>query len=179
MISRFRQNFPFLYPQTKQINIDLSAHGAREVINKHKLAFIEFYRKAIKHNNNSTFSPVFPQGNIGERPKERQFLRRGVEKDRLFVHSSQQREERTKKRRRSYRAFWLVATVAVGELRNSLRSNSPRPFPSVSLASSPPDKGGIGDCYCRCFLTPPSFGHLPYILRCKTQGRSFKISPIK
>ena len=51
---------------------------------------------------------------MGERPKERQFLRRGVEKDRLFVHSSQQREERTKKRRRSYRAFWLVATVAVG-----------------------------------------------------------------
>ena len=37
-------------------------------------------------------------------------------------------------------------------LRNSLRSNSPRPFPSVSLASSPPDKGGIGDCYCRCFF---------------------------
>ena len=78
MISRFRQNFPFLYPQTKQINIDLFAHGAREVINKHNLALIEFYRKAIKHNNNSTFSPVFPQGNIGERPKERQFLRRGV-----------------------------------------------------------------------------------------------------
>ena len=78
MISRFRQNFPFLYPQTKQINIDLSAHDARDVINKHNLAFIEFYRKAIKHNNNSTFSPVFPQGNIGERPKERQFLRRGV-----------------------------------------------------------------------------------------------------
>ncbi len=23
----------------------------------------------------------------------------------------------------------------------------------------------------RVFLTPPSFGHLPYILRCKTQGR--------
>ena len=39
-------------------------------------------------------------------------------------------------------------------LRNSLRSNSPRPFPSVSLASSPPDKGGIGDCYCRCFFNP-------------------------
>ena len=89
-----------------------------------------------------------------------------------------------------------------GGLRNSLRSNSPRPFPSVSLASSPPDKGGIGDC-CFClysnplalwalplygfatqgesvipclllslfFLTPPSFGHLPYILLRKTQRR--------
>ena len=32
----------------------------------------------------------------------------------LFVHSSQQREERTKKRRRGYRAFGFVATVAVG-----------------------------------------------------------------
>ena len=99
----------------------------------------------------SSFSPAVSRNimrccvsNIGETPKKRQFLRRGVEKDRLFVHSSQQREERTKKRRRSYRAFWLVATVAVGGLRNSLRSNSPRPFPSVSLASSPPDKGGSG-----------------------------------
>ena len=33
----------------------------------------------------------------------------------LFVHSSQQREERPKKRRRSYRTFGLVATVAVGD----------------------------------------------------------------
>ena len=85
MISRFRQNFPFLYPQTKQININLFAHGARKVINKHNLALIEFYRKAIKHNNNSTFSPVFPQGNIGERPKERQFLRRGVERSFILL----------------------------------------------------------------------------------------------
>ena len=28
------------------------------------------------------------------------------------------------------------------------------------------------------FLTPPSFGHLPYILLCKTQRRRFSISPI-
>ena len=39
-------------------------------------------------------------------------------------------------------------------LRNSLRSNSPRPFPSVSLVTSPPDKGGIGDCALACILTP-------------------------
>ena len=39
-------------------------------------------------------------------------------------------------------------------LRNSLRSNSPRPFPSVSLAASPPDKGGIGDC-CFCLYSNP------------------------
>ena len=48
-------------------------------------------------------------------------------------------------------------------LRNSLRSNSPRPFPSVFLASSPPDKGGIGDCALACILTPSPFGHSPYI----------------
>ena len=38
-------------------------------------------------------------------------------KYRLFVlvHSSQQREERPKKRRRSYRAFGLVVSVAVGD----------------------------------------------------------------
>ena len=38
-------------------------------------------------------------------------------KYRLFVlvYSSQQREERTKKRRRSYRAFGLVVSVAVGD----------------------------------------------------------------
>ena len=59
-------------------------------------------------------------------------------------------------------------------LRNSFRSDSPRPFPFVSLASSPPDKGGIGDCALACILTPsvfstpPSFGHLPYILLNKT-----------
>ena len=56
-------------------------------------------------------------------------------------------------------------------LRNSLRSDSPRPFPSVFLASSPPDKGGIGDCALACILTPsvlltpPSFGHRPCVLR--------------
>ena len=53
-------------------------------------------------------------------------------------------------------------------LRNSLRSNSPRPFPSVFLASSPPDKGGIGDCALACILTPSPYGHSPYILLYKT-----------
>ena len=47
---------------------------------------------------------------------------------------------------------------------NSLRSDSPRPFSSVSLATLPPDKGGG----FHFFLSPPSFGHLPYILPCKT-----------
>ena len=53
-------------------------------------------------------------------------------------------------------------------LRNSLRSNSPCPFPSVFLATSPPDKGGIGDCALACILTPSPCGHSPYILLRKT-----------
>ena len=28
----------------------------------------------------------------------------------------------------------------------------------------------------RVFLTPPSFGHLPYILLCKTQGRRVRVT---
>ena len=70
--------------------------------------------------------------------------------------------------------FWVRRYGRRRGLRNSLRSDSPRPFPSVFLASSPPDKGGIGDCALACILTPsvlltpPSFGHLPYILLRKT-----------
>ena len=70
--------------------------------------------------------------------------------------------------------FWVRRYGRRRGLRNSLRSDSPRPFPSVFLASSPPDKGGIGDCALACILTPsvlltpPSFGHLPYILLYKT-----------
>ena len=53
-------------------------------------------------------------------------------------------------------------------LRNSLCSDSPRPFSSVFLAASPPDKGGIGDCALACILTPSPYGHSPYILLRKT-----------
>ena len=49
-------------------------------------------------------------------------------------------------------------------LRNSLRSNSPRPFPSVFLATSPPDKGGIGDC-CFCLYSNPLCFINPSVLR--------------
>ena len=38
--------------------------------------------------------------------------------------------------------FWVCRRSRRRGLRNSLRSNSPRPFPSVFLATSPPDKGG-------------------------------------
>ena len=52
-------------------------------------------------------------------------------------------------------------------LRNSLRSDSPRPFSSVFLATSPPDKGGIGGL--ACILTPSPCGHSPYI-PCRNTG---------
>ncbi len=45
------------------------------------------------------------------------------------VHSSQQREERTKKRRRGYRALSLGGWHRPRGLRNSLSSDSPRPYP--------------------------------------------------
>ena len=64
----------------------------------------------VVSGNYSTFSPVSRSG-IGERPKERSSGGEGL-KGRLFIHSSQQREERTQKRRRSYRAYGLVATVS-------------------------------------------------------------------
>ena len=54
-------------------------------------------------------------------------------------------------------------------LRNSLRSDSSLPFFSVSLAPSPPDKGGIGVCVLACILTPSPFGHSPYI-PCRNTG---------
>ena len=38
-------------------------------------------------------------------------------------------------------------------LRNSLRSNSPRPFSSVFLATLPPDKGGINQSFFRFYST--------------------------
>ena len=40
--------------------------------------------------------------------------------------------------------FWVRRYGRRRGLRNSLRSDSPRPFSSVSLVSSPPDKGGSG-----------------------------------
>ena len=40
--------------------------------------------------------------------------------------------------------FWVRRRSRRRGLRNSLRSDSPRPFSSVFLATSPPDKGGIG-----------------------------------
>ena len=55
--------------------------------------------------------------------------------------------------------FWVCRYGRRRGLRNSLRSNSLRPFPSVFLATSPPDKGGIRGL--ACILTPSPFGYSP------------------
>ena len=65
--------------------------------------------------------------------------------------------------------FWARRLGRRRGLRNSLRSDSSRPFFSVSLAPSPPDKGGIGVCVLACILTPSPFGHSPYI-PCRNTG---------
>ena len=96
----------------------------------------------------------------------------------LFVHSSQQREERTKKRRRCYRAYSLGRYCRRRGLRNSLRSDSPRPGSSAGRRPPGPIKAvfPIGHACCY-FLNPsprdgvPRF--LPYIAGA-TQRRSLK-----
>ena len=52
-------------------------------------------------------------------------------------------------------------------LRNSLRSDSPRPFSSVFLATSPPDKGGIGGS---CLYSNPLALWVLPLYRCVAQG---------
>ena len=59
-------------------------------------------------------------------------------------------------------------------LRNSLHSNSPRPFPSVFLASSPPDKGGIGDCCFCLYSNPLALWALPLYSLTETQGERLR-----
>ena len=71
--------------------------------------------------------------------------------------------------------FWVRRRSRRRGLRNSLRSDSPRPFSSVFLATSPPDKGGDFACAfaslfnLSVFLTPSPFGHSPYI-PCRNTG---------
>ena len=72
--------------------------------------------------------------------------------------------------------FWVCRYGRRRGLRNSLRSNSLRPFPSVFLATSPPDKGGIRGL--ACILTPSPFGHSPYIPLRKHRGRGGLTLPL-
>ena len=79
----------------------------------------------------------------------------------LFVHSSQQREERTKKRRRGYRAFGFVTMVAVGVCGTRFARTVLALFPPSSLRLHRPIKAESGDL--ACILTPSPYGHSPYI----------------
>ena len=87
----------------------------------------------------------------------------------LFVHSSQQREERTKKRRRGYRAFGFVTMVAVGVCGTRFARTVLALFPPSSLRLHRPIKAESGDL--ACILTPSPFGHSPYIPLRKHRGR--------
>ena len=79
-----------------------------------------------------------------------------------------------RKRRRSYRAFWLVATVAIGGCGTRSAQTVLALFPPSPLRLRRPIKAESGIVAFACILTPsvlltpPSFGHLPYILLCKT-----------
>ena len=85
----------------------------------------------------------------------------------LFVHSSQQREERTKKRRRGYRAFGFVTMVAVGVCGTRFARTVLALFPPSSLRLHRPIKAESGDL--ACILTPSPYGHSPYI-PCRNTG---------
>ena len=64
--------------------------------------------------------------------------------------------------------FWACRYGRRRGLRNSLRSDSPRPFSSVFLATSPPDKGGIGGS---CLYSNPfALRALPLYSLTETQG---------
>ena len=64
--------------------------------------------------------------------------------------------------------FWVCRRSRRRGLRNSLRSDSPRPFSSVSLATSPPDKGGIGGSCL--YSNPLALWALPLYSLTETQG---------
>ncbi len=89
----------------------------------------------------------------------------------LFVHSSQQREERTKKRRRCYRAYSLGRYCRRRGLRNSLRSDSPRPGSSVGRRPPGPIKAVFPAGHACCYFPQPlssgrvSLGFSPISLR--------------
>ena len=70
--------------------------------------------------------------------------------------------------------FWLVATVAVGVCGTRSAQTVLALFPPSSLRLRRQIKAESGIVAFACILTPsvlltpPSFGHLPYILLCKT-----------
>ena len=94
----------------------------------------------------------------------------------VVVHSSQQREERTKKRRRCYRACSLGRCCRRRGLRNSLRSDSPRPSSSADRRPPGPIKAVFPAGHV-CYFFNPSPRCLPYMADA-TQRRSVNVSPL-
>ena len=72
--------------------------------------------------------------------------------------------------------FWVRRYGRRRGLRNSLRSDSPRPFSSVFLATSPPDKGGIGDCCFCLYSNPLALRALPLYSLQEHRGRGLKVT---
>ena len=70
--------------------------------------------------------------------------------------------------------FWLVATVAVGVCGTRFARTVLALFPPSSLRLHRPIKAESGDL--ACILTPSPYGHSPYILRRKTQGRRVRVT---
>ena len=69
--------------------------------------------------------------------------------------------------------FWVRRYGRRRGLRNSLRSDSPRPFSSVFLATSPPDKGGIGGSCL--YSNPLALWVLPLYSLTETQGERVRV----
>ena len=86
----------------------------------------------------------------------------------LFVHSSQQREERTKKRRRGYRAFGFVATVAVGVCGTRFARTVLALFPPSPLRLRRPIKAESGGS--SLYSNPLALWALPLYSLTETQG---------
>ena len=70
--------------------------------------------------------------------------------------------------------FWVCRRSCRRGLRNSLRSDSPRPFSSVFLATSPPDKGGIGGSCL--YSNPLALRALPLYSLQEHRGRGLKVT---
>ncbi len=78
-----------------------------------------------------------------------------------------------RKRRRSYRAFWLVATVAVGGGCGTRSAQTVLAlFPPSSLRLHRPIKAESGIVAFACILTPSPYGHSPCVSVGKYRGET-------
>ena len=103
------------------------------------------------------------------------FFDGGVEKTRLCLFILQQREERTKKRRRSYRAFRLIASVAVGGCGTRSARTVLALFPPSPLRLHRPIKADRGLCIC-LYSNPLALRALPLYSLQEHRGRGLKVT---